>query len=353
MADPRALVRRECKTSAHVAIRRAVVDDGALLEHAVTIGRNAGLEVATPAGASIPVDHDPETPFGAFAMLRSIPEQAKGLSRNTAWFFLASVVLPRYFGSLGWPAFYLPADRNGLMHAHSVMVGGLIASTPSAAVRSEARPPMLSGVVADFLEQLLEVGGTARESDLGTPIEDAILRGSVRIDRSSTSKYARFSYRPKGWREDLALTNASSMVAEVAPVVMYLRHLVNPDNVLIVEEPESHMHPAMQVEFMRQLAVVVKAGVRVIVTTHSEWMTEELGNIVRRSTLPEDEREGPALDPEQVGAWLFEPRTRPRGSVVREILLDEYGYSGTGFDEVASALHNDWANTTSRIENGP
>ncbi len=352
VADARALVRRARKTSAHVAIRRAGAGDDPALEHALAIGRSPGLEVAIPAGASIPVDHEPETPFGAFDMLRSLPEQASGLSRNMAWLFLASVVLPPYFGPLGWPAYYLPADRTGLMHAHSLVVGGLIASTPSTTVGSEVRPPMLSGVVADFLEQLLEIGGPAPESDLARPIEDAILRGSVRIDRASTTKYARFSYRPHGWREDLALTNASSMVAEVAPVVMYLRHLVSPGNVLIVEEPESHMHPAMQVEFMRQLAVVVKAGVRVIVTTHSEWMTEELGNIVRRSTRPENGREGPALDAEQVGAWLFEPKTRPRGSIVKEIPLDEYGYSGTGFDEVASALHNDWGNATSPTE-GP
>ena len=47
---------------------------------------------------------------------------------------------------------------------------------------------------------------------------------------------------------------ASSMVAELAPVVLYLRHLVRPDDVLIIEEPESNLHPAMQVEFTRQLA---------------------------------------------------------------------------------------------------
>ena len=53
-----------------------------------------------------------------------------------------------------------------------------------------------------------------------------------------------------------------------------------------------------------------------------------------------DERRESALDAEQVGVWLFEPKKRPRGSVVKEIPFDEYGYSGTGFDEVASALHN-------------
>ena len=151
--------------------------------------------------------------------------------------------------------------------------------------------------------------------------------------------------------------NASSMVSELAPVVLYLRHLVEPRDVLIVEEPESHLHPAKQVEFTRQLAALVLSGVRIIVTTHSEWLLEELANIVRRSKLPGTGRsrstDSPiALRPDQVGAWLFEPKGRPRGSVVKEIRLDDSGLYPSGFDAVAAALHNDWADISSRIGDG-
>ena len=66
--------------------------------------------------------------------------------------------------------------------------------------------------------------------------------------------------------------------------------MVERDNVLIIEEPESHLHPAMQVEFVRQIATLVHSGIRVIVTTHSEWVLEELANIVRRSGLSEKHR---------------------------------------------------------------
>ena len=147
---------------------------------------------------------------------------------------------------------------------------------------------------------------------------------------------------------------ASSMVSELAPVVLYLRHLVRPNDVLIIEEPESHLHPAMQVGFTRQLAAFVRAGVRVIVTTHSEWLLEELANLVRLSQIPEAERTGiagsdVALDTNQVGAWLFKPEVSGEGSTVSEIGLDESGLYPSGFDDVAMALHNDWAAISSRI----
>ena len=126
-------------------------------------------------------------------------------------------------------------------------------------------------------------------------------------------------------------------------MVLYLRHVVEPDDLLIIDEPESHLHPAMQVKFMQQIAEFVRAGVRIILTTHSEWVLEELGNIVGRSRLTDrgDGESGAARD---VGVWLFEPAENGSGSTVKEIALDaDTGLYPAGFAAVAAALHNDWA----------
>ncbi len=111
----------------------------------------------------------------------------------------------------------------------------------------------------------------------------------------------------------------------------------------------------MQAQLIREIAALVRAGVRVLVTTHSEWVLEELANIVGRSRLPESEQNDIpankiALPASDVGVWLFEPKERPKGSVVREVALDESGLYATGFGEVAAALHNDWADISSRSQ---
>ena len=152
--------------------------------------------------------------------------------------------------------------------------------------------------------------------------------------------------------------NASSMVSELTPVVLYLRHVVRPSDLLIIEEPESHLHPAMQVEFIRQLAVAVKSGIRILITTHSEWVLEELANLVRLSELPTERREGiddldVALHQDEVGAWFFEPSSDQSGSVVREIPLDvESGTFPAGFGLISENLYNRWATISNRIEEG-
>ena len=98
------------------------------------------------------------------------------------------------------------------------------------------------------------------------------------------------------------------------------------------------------------------SGVRVMLTTHSEWILEAVANLVRLSELSVERREGipgadVALAPEQVGAWLFKPDSDGSGSAVEEIPLDtEAGSFPAGFGEVTESLYNEWARISNRIE---
>ena len=267
-----------------------------------------------------------------------------------------SVVSP-----LSLAAHYLPADRTGIMHSHRVVVGSLIGQAARAGFARDVPLPRLSGVLADFLEQLIgleepsQMTGRTLGGSLAGQIERNILQGEIRTARSPVG-HPEFLYRPEGWKEDLGLMNTSSMVSELAPVVLYLRYVVRPGETLIIEEPESHLHPALQVEFTRQLAAVALSGVRVIITTHSEWVLEELANLVRLSELPKSRRKGIgsapyALGRDQLGVWRFEPKKRPKGSVVREIPFNpDIGNFDSGFDRVAMATYNDQAEIIRREE---
>ncbi len=284
-------------------------------------------------------------------------------------------LLRSVFHPLNANAFYLPASRTGVMHSHQTVVSALIQSATAAGRRPTASVPVLSGVLADFLDELLtlnrdpwrgallfapQASAEAAEErkrfgELARLIEENMLEGGVDVEAGEV-QYPTFSYRPTGWEDELPLMRTSSMVSELAPVVLYLRYLVRPGDLFIIEEPESHLHPAMQAVFARELARLVRSGVRVLLTTHSEWFLEQIGNLVKLSDLPEGKRSGipgadVALRPEQVGAWLFTPKLRPRGSVVEEIgLEEETGLYPAGYDEVSEALYNESAEIFNRLQ---
>ena len=373
LESPEQLVRSPGTKGARVVLRRYVGTEkkgDKPFVHKIEIPRQGPAHLSTSIPAEKPLCYEEDIiKRGMWRFQRTlwfehdeIPEERKrlafGLVNN-----LAEAVFPYIIGPVSFPAHYLPADRTGVMHAHRVVVSALVERATSAGIQPASPVPMLSGVLADFLEQLIALGdrprdrGRRRES-LAARLEKAVLGGTVRPDERTKLErsYPSFSYRPDGWKESLPLMRASSMVSELAPVVLYLRYVVRPGDVLIIEEPESHLHPAMQVEFTRLLAAAVRAGIRIIMTTHSEWVLEELANLVRSSALPKAERraiEGSdvALAAHEVGAWLFQPKKRPKGSIVQEIPLDlESGTFAAGYDDVAAALHNRWAEISSRSE---
>ena len=250
--------------------------------------------------------------------------------------------------------YYLPADRSGVMHIDKAIVSSLIQDAATVG----ARRPKLSSMLADFLGHLVRMPTeSAPYHSHATRLENNILQGTIRVKRS-VSDYPEFLYRPEKWKSDLPLMRASSMVSELAPVVLYLRYLVRPGDVLIIEEPESHLHPAMQAVFARELARLARSGIRVVVTTHSEWLLDQFANLVRLSGLPEAKRKGihgaeAALQPEQFGAWLFKPKQRPKGSVVEELSIDpDAGGLVSDYNEVAEQLYNEWVRIGNRIEEG-
>ena len=296
------------------------------------------------------------------------PDQRKWSASALAE-YVTQIIEDSIIGPLSRPAHYLPADRTGVMHAHRLAVGSLIARAPYAGLQRDEPLPLLSGVLADFLGELTQMGGPQnpmtqfrqgrRDQNNGArklakTLESEILGGAVNIRQSPTG-YPSFYYQPDGWERELPLMNVSSMVSEIAPVALYLRHVVSEGDTLIIEEPESHLHPALQVEFVRQLAAVARSGVRVMITTHSEWVMDELINLVRLSELEPDERPpvggaNYAISHEQLGMWKFERGENGRGSAVKEIAFEEeIGNFRSGFSEVAEGTYNDYARISNRI----
>lgn len=273
---------------------------------------------------------------------------------------LGDYISPYLVGSLKRRVHYLPAGRTGMMKAHRVVVGSMFRRLPISGIQAIPALPALDGVAADFLEELLELDKRRRSRwtdgrNLAASLENRMLFGEIQIEPRPMTGYPEFYYQPQGWKDNIPLKNSSSMVSELAPVVLYLRHVVRPGDAIIIDEPESHLHPAMQVEFIRQLAAVVQSGVQVIITTHSELVLEELGNLMKLSDLPKSQRKGIkgaeyALKYDQVGVWRFEQKDRSKGSVVKEIKLHkEYGTFPSGFSDVAKDTYNDYAEISNRI----
>ncbi|MDE0469114.1 MAG: AAA family ATPase [Candidatus Poribacteria bacterium] len=266
-------------------------------------------------------------------------------------FFWAAIELDRHREK----RFYLPAARSGIMQSHRVIASSLV----ERATRGGLTPlevPTFSGIVADFMQQLILYKESKVPDEgitqLAEAIESDVLAGQILI-KPTPSGYPDFLYLPHEMGEEVRLTRVASMVSELAPVVLFLRGGIRPGDTLIIEEPEAHLHPGAQTEIALTLAGLVRAGVRVVVTTHSDWLLKEIANLIRigelkRKGVPQVKKMESIhwLLPEEVGTWWFQ-----KDGIVKQIPFDPTeGIEPKDYEDVAYKLYDRSVNLQDLLE---
>jgi AAA15 family ATPase/GTPase len=126
--------------------------------------------------------------------------------------------------------------------------------------------------------------------DLSYFLEQQILNGKVEFSTPEPISGREILFHPNDCTSPLEISLASSMVKELAPLVFHLRYFAQPNELLIIDEPEMNLHPTAQVQMLEFLAILVDAGVNVLVTTHSPYIIDHLGNLTKASQHPDKER---------------------------------------------------------------
>ena len=250
--------------------------------------------------------------------------------------------------------FYLPAARSGIMQSHRIIASSLVKRTTRVGLERFPEIPTMSGVIADFMEKIIlyeentefEFNFDKEMNYLAETLESDVLAGRIHV-KPLSSGYPVFHYRPQGIEEDIRLSQTSSMVSELAPLVLFLRSGIKPNDTLIIEEPEAHLHPGAQADMAVILARLVRAGVRVIITTHSDWLLQEIGNLVLEGLLEDETDESASwLLPDEVGVWHFQ-----KDEPVKEIPFKaRAGLSPEDYEDVAEGLYNRSVNLQQRFE---
>lgn len=97
----------------------------------------------------------------------------------------------------------------------------------------------------------------------------------------SATKDGQIKYMPHGGRKcKLQLGECSSSVRALLDMDFYLRHLAAPGDLYMIDEPEMNLHPARQRKLARFLARLVNCGMRIFITTHSDYIIREFSTLL-------------------------------------------------------------------------
>ena len=92
------------------------------------------------------------------------------------------------------------------------------------------------------------------------------------------------SFVPSEWvgetREPLPFHLLSASQRNIAAIYFCLRHMITGKDILIIDEPESYLHPENQRLLARIIAIAANSGIKIMITTHSDYILNELSLLI-------------------------------------------------------------------------
>ena len=87
-------------------------------------------------------------------------------------------------------------------------------------------------------------------------------------------------YIPRGTEVRLTMVESSSAVRSLLNMGFYLNCVAHKGDLLMVDEPELSLHPGNQRRIARLFARLVNLGIKVFITTHSDYIVKELNTLI-------------------------------------------------------------------------
>ena len=237
---------------------------------------------------------------------------------------------------------YLPAARSGILQGHRALAAGLVQHATRLGIE---RPeiPRMTKAVSEFMSDMIDIPlRTGPFAALSEDLERGMLGGNIGL--SQTDKHSAPDIVYKLADKDVPLHRSSSTVSELAPLSLYLKHVAQKGDLLIIEEPEAHLHISNQTSFAKYIARMIRQGLNLMITTHSFVLMEELNNYLIAGSMDPTSRRKAGIDE---GDYLLHEEVSPHlcrkdgkgGHVIAPMKMDEYGISLEEFVEITDPAY--------------
>lgn len=111
-----------------------------------------------------------------------------------------------------------------------------------------------------------------------------LLRGRLTIDTEKDE----IRYINNNTQDEIPLQISSSSIKSLVGLELYLQTAAKVGDYLIIDEPELNLHPEAQKDLANVLESLVEVGLKVVISTHSDYLIRELVNIELKKRIDEE-----------------------------------------------------------------
>ena len=258
--------------------------------------------------------------------------------------FMQSMLITSLFfdGIVGAKMF--TAERSGIYTFNKELAVGRLRN-PEERLNIRYPKPIADGL-ADAADVVNQKKNNSEYHRFADEIEQMVLHGGITVSDDGEIKYHASEDTELGFNE------SSSAIKTLAPLVFYLRHSAGQFNLLFVDEPELNLHPKNQILLAKIFVKMINAGLRLVISTHSDYIIREINNMIMVDGLNKagdkiftnkGYDESLCLSQDKFAPYLFEKN--PKGKVnVTPLEVDRYGFNMPSIDEAINS-QNEVTNT--------
>ena len=237
-------------------------------------------------------------------------------------------------------SYYMPVGKTEVMHNFLKIISHSLKNEDHGYAQSQKK---LAGDIVDINKDL------KRDFfDLATELENEIFKGEISIELDEDIPDVFYK------REDslkISTKQASFSIAELSPIILYLKHVLRSGDLLIIEEPESHLHPKNQEIFIKYLVKAMNNGLKVLITTHSDYILEKVNNCIRLNNITDEINkkkimnnwnydEDCLLDSDKINVYSFK-NTGNYSFEAKKLNITKLGIEESDFEEINNKLYKE------------
>lgn len=244
------------------------------------------------------------------------------------WMSLPYVILSGYiFGTSHSETFLLPPSRGGLVCLNDIGRGDYRISQAG----------MYNEFIRDFSNLKTIPYADDSLSDYSELSKD-LINGKINVHDNELFFEQKFG--------EIPISATAASIKELAPFAIMLQKGLVDKYSITFEEPETNLHPEMQIKTADVLAYLLQRGCRFRVTTHSDYFLQRINQLIKlgiyhkKRKLKSGNESGNVsnevyLDKDSVGAFYFEKSKNDSTTSIKTLEIGDNGIPfSTFFDSV-------------------
>lgn len=256
----------------------------------------------------------------------------KAIRSGIADYYKKSITIER--------SIYFPAERSGLtisqrsILAQYYSIFGIdLGSQPNV---------MLPGTMRDFFVDVNNIPDQNTEfADIAKDFEMSVLNGTVMVKKNTLNTHEIYLQRNN---VTLPMVHVASAVRDLAVFLLYLKHDAKRGDLVVLEEPESNLHPEGQTRLARLLVQMTNIGIYVIITTHSPYILKQLNQCIIAGTIQNKTKtkvlsDNESIALESISSYRFEPGDS--GYEILPVDITKDGIPLTDFEKTIDIIYDE------------